>query len=248
MRIIRKILNIILCLCGAFYLMKLVDEITLSTQKQQVFVLLYFIIILYILRIFYDRTIAKKISFKEKKMIFIISTTVCLLFIAIFKNNIFPREIKNNDVNIEALNSKNENSLGFETWITSINIDGKGVDLSSINLNNNWIYKNESNVIFTNALEKNMPLKLSLDAARYISITFVKHKWSGTVRVSNESYQEVIDLYSQDGSSAICNITISRANNYIYNLFMFVCSLIVFIMFISPLITYCYIQYKKEYK
>lgn len=233
-KIIKRIINILTCILGAWYLMKLVDEITLSTSLQKVLIYFYFLLSLGgIIYTYYSKVKITKESKKRFVKIKIISVLIGFFILISFRSTILPREYEQNEILIKVTNDKNDMSQGYECWITNIEVDGIVQDLSKYDIGLDWQYKADSNLLYTNAVDSEKVLKLNLEPAKSITISFVKHAWSGKVEINSKTYNGTIDLFDSDGNQQTCNISgyqkeISSLNKYL--LFAGFLLLIIFIL------------------
>lgn len=215
MKLIKRVIDILTCLLGAWYLTKLVDEITLSTNLQKIFIYLYFLIMLAGITFVYYKN--AKLQIKCRKKFKIIAVVISTLTLILFGGNILPKEYKTNTIQIKAVNEKNDLSQGFECWITKIEIDGVIQDLSELKLDENWEYKVDNNSLFVNAIDSEKEITLNFKPAKSISISFVKHAWSGKIEIESQTYNEKIDLYDNEGNQQICNIYGATQNLSLFN-------------------------------
>lgn len=207
MKIIKRIINILTCLFGAWYLMKLVDEITLSTYLQKMMILLYFIVVLSCITFaYYKKTKRTDDSRNIYLSIKVISVSIVFFTLLLFGDNILPREYTTNNILIKAVNEKNEMSQGYECWITKIEVDGVTQDLSKLSVNDDWTFNEESNSLVANAIDYEKIINLNFKSAKSITIAFVKHGWSGKVDIDSQTFNETIDLYDAEGDQQICKI------------------------------------------
>ena len=96
---------------------------------------------------------------------------------------------------IEIEGEKNENSKGTEIWINSISRDGEFLDLNNVFLGEGWEIRER---IF-NTGEKCTSWKIYIRSKQETVITFVKHPYSGIVKITDpEGKTEIIDLYSPE--------------------------------------------------
>lgn len=138
---------------------------------------------------------------RKRIIILGIISVIYVCFFPIIRNNVIYNQI---DLEIASGYGKNPISLGTEVWIDHIDVDGKTMDLSTIQLADGWnwngrIYADGSQIV---------KQRLHFQYLHNISIYFVKHPYSGYARVTVSDKQEDIDLFAE--SETILEYTISR--------------------------------------
>lgn len=241
MNIIKRIINVLTCILGAWYLMKLVDEITLSTILQKILICLYFLLVLGGIIYTHNRKINTTNKNRKRYVtIKIISVLIGFLSLILFGSNILPKEYEQNEISIKGINDKNEMSQGYECWITKIEVDGITQDLSKLNTESDWQYQSESNLLFTNAADSEKKLNISLEPAKVINISFIKHAWSGKVEINSKTFNETIDLYDSEGGQQTCKIVGKQKTINLYNRYLlFTGYLLLIIFMLNILLIWC---------
>ncbi|RJG24773.1 DUF6020 family protein [Paenibacillus thiaminolyticus] len=139
------------------------------------------------------------VDYKVKFKVPTILLAICLslLFTSIFSvahlQNL--NETKNVAVEITPLPEKNINSKSNEVWVKKISVDGKELDLLSMDHNGDWHFKN--NMLLHNSSKIDDALKWNLNVSGEVGIQFVSHDWSGKVKVGINNTEQVIDLYNE---------------------------------------------------
>ena len=121
-----KIVSFIIKILIAFYLTMLINQGTLSTNSQFLFVLLYFILVLILCNKFIT-------NLKINKRNFVFTVLLTILTISFFGVYI-PKDYSNNKIEINILNEKNKLSEGYECWLTEIEIDNKIYEFYNLNI------------------------------------------------------------------------------------------------------------------
>jgi hypothetical protein len=95
---------------------------------------------------------------------------------------------------IESLNEKNALSKGTEVWIDAIYIDGRKVKIDDVvSDSNDWKVRDE--VIY--CAGRPASFRVHADVDHEIKVVFIKHPWSGKVKVRFvNGASEILDLYS----------------------------------------------------
>lgn len=248
MKIIKRIINILTCILGAWYLMKLVDEITLSTNMQKILIFLYFLLALGGIIYTFGKVKITDEYRKRYVTIRIVSVLIGFFTLILFRSSILPREYEQNEILIKVTNEKNEMSQGYECWITKIEVDGIVQDLSKLNTGSDWQYIAESNLLFTNAVDSEKVLNLNLEPAKSITISFVKHAWSGKVEINSKTYNETVDLFDSEGNQQTCNIVGYQKEINLFNRYLlFAGCLLLIIFMLNIVLVWCNNKlYKKK--
>ncbi|MCF7859850.1 MAG: hypothetical protein K9N07_11100, partial [Candidatus Cloacimonetes bacterium] len=98
----------------------------------------------------------------------------------------------NNQLTITLQEEVNTESKGREVWIKSINDEnGLNLDLNPETLPEGWKVQPENNWYYSTTANK----PLSINTNGPISIDFLKHYWSGKVRIEEENSRKTIDLF-----------------------------------------------------
>ncbi len=202
-----KHLNILIqffvCLLSSIYLTYIMSTEVLTTKLQILFIFLYFLIVSCGIGYFYCKKMSKRTNKRVKKRITILSIISTIALLYCLGNNIYPKQYSSANITISTVSGIN-NNLGHEVWITECNVDGKPINLSELKLDNGWIYKEDSDTIFADLSNANLtPLLLSFNKANSIDIHFIKHAWSGMVKISDGTKSELVDLYDKSGGSYI---------------------------------------------
>lgn len=130
---------------------------------------------------------------KKKILVFFLISIIYIIFFPLFLNNVIYHQM---EVEITSGYGKNEKAEGTEVWIDQIIIDGEPISLDTIPLNGDWTYTGR---IFSGGKEKSM-LKIFIRYKKSISINFIKHPYSGMVRVRTTHKDNVLDLYDENQS------------------------------------------------
>lgn len=225
--------KIVICLCSSGYMTFYMNQYTLTTGLQIVFVYSYFFAISLIVLFLYEKYIKKKIKFMKKRLFTFASVIIALCVIFVFKEQIIPEKFYNNNIVISSSQNNNEKSLGNEVWITQIQINNKDIALSSIELPNGWFYKKDENALYANLLDKSFePFTLHIENMKVSNITFVKHAWSGIVSIDDGHKTLDVDLYNKDGDSYL--LSVYGKSNIMFNerILLYICILSTFIALI----------------
>ncbi len=206
-----KIVSFIIKILIAFYLTMLINQGTLSTNSQFLFVLLYFILVLILCNKFIT-------NLKINKRNFVFTVLLTILTISFFGVYI-PKDYSNNKIEINILNEKNKLSEGYECWLTEIEIDNKIYEFYNLNIDTTWELKD--NVLFTNGSDNKF--FLFLPKAKNVNLKVSKHAWSGKIEVVVNGDRKIYDLYDENGNTLIIKIdNLSKNYNQFIQLLLFV--------------------------
>lgn len=225
---IKKVLILFANLLSSFYLMKAVDQITLTTNLQRCLIFIYFLVTIYILDYFYYKWLAKHLNKNEKKLIILISLLGALFFVQYKGMDLIPKEYIDSQISITTSNEKNTNSNGNEVWILGINIDGNPIDLKSLESISGFTEKEDSGALVAIGGEENGICNIDVKGNSNVDIIFGMHAWSGVVYINNLDKYEKLDLYDVNSSQYVYHIepNINEMSNQ-YKVCMIVSSYIV---------------------
>lgn len=111
---------------------------------------------------------------------------------------------------------KNEESLSYEVWISSIQLGNQIVNLADILLENGWAYSETRNALWNVACDgqESGTLRIGPFQEDKICFSFDSHQWCGVLRIGTAAQTVVEDLYSteslqkdllvENDTSAIC--------------------------------------------
>ena len=139
---------------------------------------------------------------RKKIVVFIIISVLFILFFPMARKCIVEYSINNCCFVLETTGKKNSESNGYEVWIDGIIVDGKDVDLSTIELDEGW---GANGRIYSNGDTK-YSLKVNLGYKESVQIRFIKHPYSGVVDVITENKNQTIDLFSETEMTEIYTI------------------------------------------
>lgn len=189
----------------------------IGTILDQVFAFLYITLLLLIVYLGIRKYISNninRISIKKRKIIKIIAIIFSVLVIFLVDADfLYKPGICN--INVIATGEKNTLSKNSEVWIMSIKLDEKYIDLSKIDLDGFWEYKNGHIVSY-----KNQPniLKIKESALQSIEIQFFNHQWSGKCKIISDMKTDELDLYSNVERVSSYNIPVKRMHLAIYSI------------------------------
>ena len=200
----------LLCILGSYYLTWRIDEITLDTWFQKIFVFIYFLLILLFFWLLRHRYLKlPPITIQEKVAKNLVSILITVVFVTVGFDAFVGWRYDPISISITALGKTGEihvGQKGTEVWITEIKIDGQKYDLSKVPLAPEWEYRDNANLLSY----QNQPstIAFELPGARNTEIDFLSHPWSGEVLVKSNQKNQKIDLYrTEDKESS--NVTFS---------------------------------------
>ncbi len=189
-----------------------------QTIGQGIFIFCYLFIAGILIYYFFNQYIINII--KQKQIIWIVFVAVLSSLLCIDKIVlIFPQ---NNMINIIATGEKNLESNAAEVWITQIKLDETEISLSDIELENGWFYKAEEDALVSYPDSQSYTLNLNVGYAEEAEILFIKHGWSGEVKVEvNYKEKAIVDLYNEVGEDYFYKLELEGNTNILWVLFSF---------------------------
>ena len=197
------LVNSISCGFAALYLTCVIDQMTLTTNLQRLFVWCYFYVILFALIWFMKSTIIAFIT--QYKLLTIVCVFSLLGWCIIGGGkNVLPKKALENEIVISIEAGANDNSKGKEVWINSLSLDGETQPLEMLqNADQGWIIK--ENAVY-GSFDMSNSLILSLPSAKEMELTFGMHPWSGIVDIRSNDFYTKHDLYDALGSACVIKI------------------------------------------
>lgn len=198
---IRKIIKIIIGVIGSIILGDYVTYfINLSTSISMMdrIIIFSFYIIIGIILFYYLRKQQKKISHitGNKKVTLVLVCTFLTIITLLLGRNILIDSISSmQNILIIPLEDKNPMSQGKEIWILDINDRMASKDLNEVELAEGWEYKDKAILSYQEGAK---PLNISL-YKEGSEIVFLKHNYSGKVRIIQGNNEMIVDLYSSNG-------------------------------------------------
>lgn len=224
---LKRIITFIVLILCSYYLMNCVDEKTLSTNIQRIFIMLYFILIVFLIIKFNDYFCKRYIPDLIKKIILCASVFLTLIIICLGNSIIIPVKYDVNSIDIVALDEKNTNSQGYEVWLSTIELNHKQADFKN-NVYNLFLWDYRDGALYSNGEQKNNLLQLSIPKGQEVTLSFAKHAWSGKVMIKTEEKEYVYDLFEPASDTLTIDIfpKILKRNdveNIILNIGAFLC-------------------------
>lgn len=183
----------------SFYLMRLIDEITLSTLLQKIMVVFYFEVLLCALLFFTRKRIRHLMSVHKKY--FIGGMIVICGLSWMLGHKYIPLNYLDNKISIEIDEGKNKDAQGQEIWLTGVRRDGKLQSLMEcVDDLCGW---NWSGTALVGTYGESGILDLVLSEANEITLEFGMHQWSGIAEVKNEESKQLIDLYNSESNTEV---------------------------------------------
>lgn len=206
----KKWFHLIFCILSGLGLIGFIENETILSFYQKIFLLFYFVIVIVFLFYQGKNKSVKKPEKKDKVLIAGIS-----MIVVIFGRNIWiPVQYQDCEIEITATGEKNKESNSYEVWIQEIEINHNLVDLSKYQ-NEQWIFLDHC--IVSNAGEEKEILLIPIEKMESVKITFGKHAWSGIAEVNFLGNQNKIDLFSHSGGIAEVVLDgISKKENMIF--------------------------------
>jgi hypothetical protein len=155
--------------------------------------LLSFTIIKYCLNVFSKKYVETRID--QRGML--VGVGVSILLISASGNYLIPQfdpAKKRVDITIIASGKKSSKSNASEVWILGIKNNGSAVDLNGVSTDSGWKKKEGKIASYEHQPDS---LHISLENGSNSSIRFLKHSWSGFVRIKTRGDDKTIDLYQE---------------------------------------------------
>lgn len=192
----KNVLISIYCIFPALFCLCYINELTLTTRIQQVFVFVYLEIFFTIITWFLQM---KFKSVQQKKGKWMNWAVIGGAFFAtvIFSDSIMPQYYEDGIITISVSDDKNINSNGREIWLSQINVNKKDIDLMELaDQNEGWIYS--EGTLYANKDNDPQPLQLSLRKNSPVELFFLKHEWSGMADIQFGNELQTHDLYERE--------------------------------------------------
>lgn len=180
---------------SAFFLTKLIDDITLVTNMQRIFVFLYFTtgftIVSWMWMKKWERLLWKQVFF---------SAVIAACFVIAAGSWLFYKDAK---IQISPAQSINNDSLGSEIWLKEIRIDGNIHAVNQYGNTKGWYIEDSSGSLVSYSEDFTQPVNIEISYRDRVQLLFIAHKWSGKVKVQMQNDSFVYDLYSKQGTDVV---------------------------------------------
>lgn len=221
---------------NSIYLTDLVNRYTISSNKQYYFIVIYFLLLQVVIGVPLWRKFNKARIDKRQIMKWILTASILSILIVVAGGEVFNNhKYQDSSLEITATGDKNQSSQSSEVWITGININSSFIDLDKFK-SNFWEFREGNLLSYSN---QPSTITIELPSAKDIKISFLKHQWSGIIKINDGGVQTAVDLYSPEGGSyeyiVKGNIS-SSTNKFVFDYMMatiFCFSLIFIILFIA---------------
>lgn len=186
---------------SAIYFMCIINEGTLTTDLQRIFISFYFWTILLFILIIIKKKYGLLSELTKRKGVFglLILLSLGMTFVS-WKFNM-PREYLDTSVTIKVLNENNLNSQGKEAWLTEVKLDGSSVSVDDVLEIPETGWLKSGSALYANGEENPENLLLRVPKKKEMELQFNKHAWSGIIQVNFEGREKVYDLYDSVGGS-----------------------------------------------
>lgn len=199
--------------------------------SQTIFIFLYFFFIINVL----DKIFTKFVKTNKKNYsLIILSMFFAVLSAILCYEKLKLNILEENSIQIIATGTHNVYSNAAEVRISKIFIDEQEINLSELPVSEGWFYKKSEGLIcYPQKTENN--LKIDLPKAKKIQLQFIKHPWSGIVKVLNDKEENIIDLFDEIGSDYIYEFKGKINNNLLIKAYSLVggITLFYYLFFIS---------------
>lgn len=192
-------------LLSSAFLTYLVSIDTLTTKLQVIFVFLYFILMNYVFHNLYQKKI-KTVTTKQIYRIYALTGVLAMVLTCLSIAKIYPIHY-DSKIFLITQGESNAEAYSNEIWISNISVDDSNVDLSGLNLQGGWQYSTNDQAIYISPqYGEKIKNELVLPTGQNVSITFVKHEWSGIISIQNGESIITEDLYSKISTEFVCNL------------------------------------------
>lgn len=172
--------------------LRLYEKIVIFT----LFLLMGFIIFSYI---FIKKQLLKKLIKGDiRKFVIAFCIILSIGVVKVFENIFIIANPQKVNLSITALAEKSEESLGNEVWISDIKKGSSKINLSEIHLTEGWLI-NQGALLASS--DKPSTINILLYADKDISVDFVKHNYSGKVKIEENDKEKIVDLYDANGGT-----------------------------------------------
>lgn len=182
------------------FLMECINADSKLSSMQYIFVWSYFIAVQLALGLWYKKT-CNHIKTSGTNKVIIISTSVVLALTFLFLSPSFliPNYSAAVKVGITATGEpgKSDDLSTKEVWLLDIMIDGTPYDLSQIELEGNWVYREGAILCAGN---EPSTLTMTLPYSKDIEFELLRHPWSGFAVLEYNNVKDTINLYQEEDS------------------------------------------------
>lgn len=190
--------------CGiiAFYWVCVINQLTLTTVVQKIFVWIYLEVMLCLILIAVRNKV--KLFLKNNKLF---GTVILLLILGVgllVNGRFMPEKTESTEISVKILDDMNESSSGREVWLYKIYADGLGKSVE-IAENKSCGWTLQGTAVYGN-YDTSQTLQFWLPKGEDYKLVFGKHAWSGIIEVESNGQKEVVDLYAPEQGEYTLNI------------------------------------------
>lgn len=239
----KKILTFLpffLSVCSGIYLTYMVDRLTLESFLQRTFVFIFFVAAIYLSVCLFK----KYVGFEFCGKIIASALILSLAIISFCEESFFPKK-EERIITVEAVIEDSANHPQ-EVWLSEIEIDGKAIPVSEINVvsNTNWTYVSGLDdyvyyPVSNSSIENINSISFKVNCES-LKIIFARNSWSGKVAYNLSGSKEFLELelYSADSSvqTEVLSIDLSAAKSPVKMIFSALGAIITLASFIYMLL------------
>ena len=239
----KKILTFLpffLSVCSGIYLTYMVDRLTLESFLQRTFVFIFFVAAIYLSVCLFK----KYVGFEFCGKIIASALILSLAIISFCEESFFPKK-EERIITVEAVIEDSANHPQ-EVWLSEIEIDGKAIPVSEINVvsNTNWTYVSGLDdyvyyPVSNSSIENINSISFKVNCES-LKIIFARNSWSGKVAYNLSASKEFLELelYSADSSvqTEVLSIDLSAAKSPVKMIFSALGAIITLASFIYMLL------------
>lgn len=233
-------LPFLLSVCSGIYLTYMVDRLTLESFLQRTFVFIFFVAAIYLSFCLFK----KYVGFEFCGKIIAAALILSLAVISFCEDSFFPKK-EESVITVEAVIEDGANHPQ-EVWLSEIEIDGKAIPVSEINIvsNTNWTYVSGLDdyvyyPVSNSSIENINSISFKVNCES-LKIIFARNSWSGKVAYNLSGSKEFLELelYSADSSvqTEVLSIDLSAAKSPVKMIFSAVGAIITLTSFIYMLL------------
>lgn len=182
----------------------------------------------------------------QKIIIYLLSIILFLLVYLNFPNKILYKHLYPEETITIQANPFYEIGQSSEVWLASVSIDGKLFPLNELH-NHNWTSKD--GILFTNNIDQNNTLSITINFYENIDFTFISHKWSGYVFIKSNDSNQNINLKSNEGKTIQLSVNHNNSNRYIFlKIIEKINTVLICVLIIQTILSFCLqISKKKQF-
>lgn len=209
--LMKRVFQLIIIILNSWYLTEAVDQVTLDSKLQYIFVFIYFCFLCTLVVFLFNKFLVQTQRKRHSTKLQVYSLIIAIIVILIGGEGFNHHKYQATEIEIVAKGEKNISSQSTEVWITGVTVDNNEEDLHRFEHPGYWEIREDALLSTTNQPAE---VKLNFPPAENINISFLKHDWSGIILIKDGQEKKEIDLYSKKSENYIYEVKSNKSTQF----------------------------------